>query len=401
MLAVCALGLIGAVPVAGEFVVNTVDLNGAYVCPLAVNSVGNPILAYQANSASFNGVRFTEVTDPNYQKTNVFDTAPAILTNRCDLAVNSQGEIAIVYADDNGLHFALKTNWSDWTEIQIDDVDCESLALAFGSNDVPHVLYSEDGGQLKYATYDRMTNQWVTQYFFVEQGSHLSIAVDSDENIWFAYRISTEEEIRVARKSGENGSWMWLCAWEGDYPSLAINPDGMPCVAYVYSDQLFYTVYIGSWNTTTVYDGAGGPVAPTRPSLAFDNNGNGAIAYRREMQLRLATNQTGWNHAVVDTGVTANAINLVFDDDNQPLIAFFDKAGSPETASIKLAGLSLTATSPADLNDDGAVDLWDFDILSDGWQGWDPQMPPGDFDESGNTDITDLITFNAWWLWQR
>lgn len=86
-------------------------------------------------------------------------------------------------------------------------------------------------------------------------------------------------------------------------------------------------------------------------SLAFDNNGNPAIAYLRDGQLTYAANHAGWLISSVDeSDADIQHIDLAFDANNMPLIAFYDASPNWDGTSLKLAGTGLTPTCVADLN---------------------------------------------------
>ena len=83
-------------------------------------------------------------------------------------------------------------------------------------------------------------------------------------------------------------------------PSMALNFAEQPAVAYINSGQLYCSNYTAiGWIPAVVDDGSQGIVSGPL-SLAFDNNGNAAIAYLRAGQLTYAANHAGWLISTVD-----------------------------------------------------------------------------------------------------
>ena len=59
-----------------------------------------------------------------------------------------------------------------------------------------------------------------------------------------------------------------------------------------------------------------------------------------------------------------------------------------------------TIGNVADLNDDGVVDLKDWDLFSDRWK-WEQVLLAADLDRNGIVDERDFYMFVREWLWME
>ena len=395
----CALIAVTAWSRADAFVVNSVDMNGVMACAAAVNAEGQPVVAYGANTAMFSGLRFAVAGDPNVQRENLLATGET-LSGRCDLCVNRAGETLLAYGLNDGVYVTMKSSWFDWTTVQVDTVDCRELALAVSGNDVPYMLYSEADLTLHWATYDRKTNTWISQTLWGYQGAKPSIAIDNDGVVYVCFYDTQAQCIQLLRRSATSGAWSILGSLDGRMPTMTVNAAGWPMVAFMDGTQLACATFVVGWSTTVVDDGTAGTIAMVRFGMAANDAGTVAIAYRRDNALCLAVQSTPWTTCCMADDVAPVVIDLVFDADDDPLIAFFNKVPD-SSGGIKLAGLNLTPQCMADLDENGMVDLLDFEAFADGWDRWNDPPAAEDFDESGTVDIEDLNILCSYWLWQR
>gem|GEM_PF-4685273 len=380
------------------FVTNIIDNDGdvGRYCSIAVDSNQNPVIAYRSDSN--NCIKFATIEDTNYNIEIVPDTAGS--GYGISLAVDSCGEFGISHSARCYLMFSFKTSWFDWqATVAADDYCYGATALAFSENDVPHIAYIARS-DVKHATYDIQTNSWVTQPITTVHFSYHfpSIAIGSSDQIIVAFEQGGGL-ICVAINSGLG--WSFLPTFEGDMPSMALDAAEQPAVAYIREDELWYAAYtpIG-WIHTVVDDGSEGPINNNIvPSLAFDNNGNPAIAYLRDGQLTYAANHAGWLISSVDeSDADIQHVDLVFDSNNTPFIAFYDGSSNWDGTSLKLAGIGLTATCVADLNNDGRIDFLDYAIFANAWCAFG-SYNLADLDGNKSVDSNDLMIFCSYWLW--
>lgn len=396
--ALAVLALANAVFAGDSFVTNIIDNNGdvGEFCSIAVDANQNPIIAYRSDTNDC--IKFATVEDVNYKIE--FIPATAGSGYGLSLAADGSGEFGISHSGGYDLMFSFKTSWFDWQTIVAAYGDCQTTALAFSKNDVPHIAYTDLGSQIRHATYDRQTNSWVTQPVSFGWYDFPSIAVGSSDEIIIAFEESGNL-IHVAINSGFG--WTFLPSFNGSMPSMALNSVEQPAVAYIHDGELWYANYtpIG-WIHTIVDDGSGGLInSNIAPSLAFDNNGNAAIAYLRDGQLTYAANHAGWLISTVDeSDADIQHIDLVFDSNNMPFIAFYDGSSNWDGTSLKLAGTALTPTCVADLNKDGRVNFIDYALFASEWNASGSGIA-ADFDYSGNVNGVDLMVFCSYWLWDR
>ncbi len=381
---------------ADSFVTNIIDNDGdvGSYCSIAIDSNQNPIIAYRSDSNDC--IKFATIEDVNYKIE--FIPATAGLGYGLSLAVDNFGGLGISHSYGTDLIFSFKTSWFDWQTTIAAYGDCWTTALAFSENDVPHIAYADLGNQIRHATYDIQANSWVTQPVSFGLYDFPSIAVGSSDEIVIAFE-QWGNLIHVAINSGFG--WMFLPSFDGSTPSMALNSVEQPAVAYIHSGRLYFTNYtpIG-WIPAVVDDGSQGPVSGPL-SLAFDNNGNAAIAYLRDGQLTYAANHAGWLIGPVDeSDADIQHIDLVFDSNNMPFIAFYDGSSNWDGTSLKLAGPGLIPTCVADLNRDGRVNFIDYALFAIQWNESGAGIA-ADFDGSGSVDGVDLMVFCSYWLWDR
>lgn len=391
----------------GDFVTNILDNQGdvGRYCNAAVADDGKLIIAYR--SESNDEIRFARIEGTNY---NIETVAESIGSGyHCAFGINSMGDYGIAHIGGSELLFSFKATWSDWQRTDIDNVEDavhsnRRVDLAFAQNDVPHVAYLEgvSEGRIKYATYDRQQNRWVNEVIYDGNGVEPSISVDGTGRVVIAFRNMDTGQIRVAVKEGVG--WGFLPSVDGVSVSLALDSTYKPAIAYLNSGRLMYAVHsVVGWQIGEIDDGIAGAIddQESGPDLSFDRNGRPGVAYVRDSQLMYAHNQIGWQVQVVDdSDIEARYLNLVFDEDNLPMIVFNDNSEGIEGTSLKLAGINLISTCIADFNNDGQVDFLDYSTFSNLWQSHDIYNI-ADFDGDNIIGISDLYIFDYYWLWTR
>ena len=116
---------------------------------------------------------------------------------------------------------------------------------------------------------------------------------------------------------------------------LHVAVGGVPTENNGFEGGLMYAQLAGGW-VKTILD----PVSARHPSIAVDPDGNVAIAYWREREMRLAWHRNGvWTNSVITVSPTDTAtsrIRLAFHNGN-PVVAFYD----PSTGSMMQASGTL------------------------------------------------------------
>ena len=196
----------------------------------------------------------------------------------------------------------------------------------------------------------------------------LTLAFDPSGTPWIISYATTTGDLRVAKYVGSGGSGCTSTAWActavdttndaGLWNSLAFDPSGNPWVSYhdVTNNDLRVAKYVGSngsgctsaaWTCTAV-DTTN--IVGNGSSLAFDKNGTPWISFidRTNNNLRVAeyvgssspstacSGSSAWTCAVVVTngGATFYDTSLVFDSGNNPMVSYYS-TGPP--AGLMLA----------------------------------------------------------------
>lgn len=178
----------------------------------------------------------------------------------------------------------------------------------------------------------------------VDEGSHQgrrsSIAYDGEGNIHVSFLGEYDQSLKYAFFDGEE--WVVEKIFETydsvEQTSLALNPDGQPSIAfrtYAWPEgNILYASFNGTnWEITSVDKGESQTGRDL--SLAFDSNGDPAIAYIKdtdsypEYDLKYAVLQNGsW---VLDTVCSGDYISttctLAFDSEGIPHISYAHRTG--------------------------------------------------------------------------
>jgi len=118
----------------------------------------------------------------------------------------------VAFRENNRLSYATKgvltgNQWvmnasGDGPEIGSGQID-----MALTNNDVPYVLY-DDSSTLKYATYDRQTDSWMTGDLGALSGGNFCVAADDNGGIGVAY-VTEFAGLNMLGFAYNNGSgWM-------------------------------------------------------------------------------------------------------------------------------------------------------------------------------------------------
>ena len=164
-------------------------------------------------------------------------------------------------------------------------------------------------------------------------GEFNSLARDVDGSLHVAYTGDQSGSVRYA--TDRSGEWQWEEIWDGDqdawFPSLALDPDGRPHVAFYDTgpDDLYiaHRGAGGAWEIETI--AAAGQVGESA-SIACNAAGELIVAYLDQTNdtLKLATNASGaWVSQTVDSsGTVDQGIDLTLDAQGAAHIGY--RAGS-------------------------------------------------------------------------
>ena len=274
-----------------------------------------------------------------------FDTLDPAYVAGCQtsLALDAQGGAHVSYCGmtDDGAQ-RLKYAYQDGTEWHATPVGTEAAthtSLALDSAGQPHICYTTAGG-LQYAR--REGDAW--SFDTVDPaGEYCSIVDDGSGDTSVAYRDADTRSLMYAFLPSGDGA-EWQVEKVGDalvrgHPSLALNTEGLPRIAYnngLYSD-LGYLEYawkggdFESWEIEGVDSTEG---AGYHASLALDADGQPRIAYYRTPELaQLAyahLEDTEWVVEILETGDDLGSYaTLALDAAGNPHIGYRD-----ETAGV-------------------------------------------------------------------
>lgn len=157
-----------------------------------------------------------------------------------------------------------------------------------------------------------------------------------EDTLWLAVEL-VDQRAAVAYVASTNGLLNW-CMHESDAHwtteliatnasgpvAIAVSPQGIPTVSFVSDNQYRWAYRLnGYWNLETVSSGRVACAA-----LAFDRNGAIATAFRPDSgsNILYALRGTfgGWNPETILSSTNANHIDLEFDPDDVPAVAYSD-----------------------------------------------------------------------------
>ena len=230
-----------------------------------------------------------------------------------------------------------------WSITPVDTVGSAgwSPSLAFDTVDGnPSIAFIElSKNQVKFSDWNGV--RWVTEN--VATGAGPDLAYDLAGRPCLSLIYGTKAEIRFARREG--GRWTFQYVDKGIFgeeTSLAFDAQGNPAIAYEFPNRKTKDLKLARWNgvtwSTQVVEAAAGA---RYLSLTFDAQGNPAIAYSSDANadgridaLRFARwDGTRWSYEVVDTIVSGGgfaSISLARDPVGGELAIAYAKSEVPK-----------------------------------------------------------------------
>lgn len=259
------------------------------------------------------------------------------------LRITSNNELALLFLSGSStLKYGSKGDWFDWIFSQVQTgVSLRNPAdMALTSNDVPHIacLYNN---YIRHIFFDVHSQQWASENFGATYSpNYSSIAADSSGKILICY----EDRRGINCILISNDNLIFLPTIQVGYATdCDFTADGVPAVAYVKSNKLYYAVYDEAmgWMEAQVVQLVSSPVQPV--VLAHSSIGIPGIAYIDNPKLMYATNIAGgWMTMTIDT--VCKHPELIFDKNDKPLIVYegTDNRFGWNLPVVKLAGIGLT-----------------------------------------------------------
>jgi hypothetical protein len=279
--AVLVLGLAAlaapAAPVtaaADDWTIEVVDPASAFSTSLALDSQGNPHIAY--TTGGLDSVHYASWTGSAWE-TEMVDDVPAVVVS---LALDSDDNPHIAYntAAFDSLHYAHWTG-SSWAKEVVDTAAVSDCSLALDGQGRPHIAYCTIGGL---------------------------------DHLWYASLTSTGWEISPIDPASDIPQVCSLALDGNDSPHIASGSFGAPSVHYFHLGG-------GGWVDETV-DGT--PVFAV--SIALDSYDNPHIAYATATLSSLhyaSRSMAGWTTEVVDPSSVGDC-SLAMDSRDRPHISY-------------------------------------------------------------------------------
>jgi hypothetical protein len=221
---------------------------------------------------------------------------------RFGLVSDNDGKMHVSYY--SGLNFDLNyaTNAGGvWLTGVIDGTHMvgRASAMAIDNDGALHVSYSDDAnGYLKYATNQSGSWQTLTVDDTALVGGWSDIAVDGSGVVYIAYTDQSHAAVKLATGDYDGFATETVDTGGGDYPSIVLDPQGLPQISYV-GAGLRHAGYDGKgWNIDVVDATA----LSSQTDIANAAGGKLAIAYQGVgYKLRLAVGGAGaWTLATID-----------------------------------------------------------------------------------------------------
>lgn len=267
--------------------------------------------------------------------------AGAISEHMIDIAVDTDGNPHVVYADDAGLSYDYKyttrtTSWSGafsvFTEVGA-GVGTAGCSIAMDEFDRPHIVYRKIGAGDLASKYEIAVGIWSAESVIDttgDTGQFPEMVRALDGSLHVVYVNVTAPNIRYARNTA-TGGWQpaeTVAAGVNNYPSIATDSASVPHVAITLTTTRYTNRTGGTWAALTNIDATTGD---NRLSIAIDSSDIPVVVYGTAggggSTLRLGRLTGGtWSTSQINTVMAGDATGLVASGGSTP--QFFVFAGS-------------------------------------------------------------------------
>lgn len=227
------------------------------------------------------------------------------------LALDAYGRERLSFCSTSGVVYQAQQSNGGWNTTRVDPgAACFNAPLAIGGDGSAHIVYVDgNSNTLKYAS--NASGSWTVSAIPNGAGAEFySLALDSGNHVHLAYLLFTGESsgyYQIVYASNASGSWQnTVVAEDLAYPSIAVDGQGHPAIAYVSGSAMVGTYAVhyasnasGSWIDSVV--GASGD-AKSLAALALDAARHAHVAYKEQTRLEYLSDVSGsWKSAVVDS----------------------------------------------------------------------------------------------------
>lgn len=250
--------------------------NGAFSLSIAADALGNPHMAYVGVGGRDLG--YLTRADGVWSYVDMLPNNSAT-SNYSSLRLNAQGVPHIARNDNIGrLVVSYKDGNGNWVHPLVPNATLVTYpSLAMNAQSEPRVSYAETNGQLRYV--ERTGWNWSLPVTLSAYGhaSNSSLTVDAQGNPKIAWYDPAMSDVRYIERNGSTWSSQVRIDY-GQAPSLALDPSGLPRIAYYANGVLLYASRNagGVWSITPA-DTSGD--AGASPSLALNAQGSPHVAY--------------------------------------------------------------------------------------------------------------------------
>ncbi|MDD5010559.1 MAG: dockerin type I domain-containing protein [Phycisphaerae bacterium] len=374
---------------------------------VAVDIDNRPIVAF----SDAPDMKIIKQTAAGYEVNEIADVGGA--WPRLQITSNNELALSFVGLSMNGIYYASKGSWFDWVFSKVDSMQYAAYPdMALTANDIPHIAYGVQG-YIYHAFYDVHSQQWIKEQLsgFGEKSHIYYVNLETDSAGKVIISASTDDEVLVTVYS--DGFWNYLPPLEtyNMKSDCSFAADSKPAVAFQRNDELIYAVYINDiigWVETVAapMPSPGSYFPDSCISLEHSSTGIPGIAYVDMGSFEYhcpvyATNVSGgWTATQIDE--KGCYVDLIFDRNDKPLIAYTGYDECFGVPVLKLAGIGLEGFNITDLNNDKIVNFRDFAVMAEHWMTVlpEPDLTAGDFNQDAVVNTLDLKRLGCNWLWQ-
>lgn len=273
--------------------------------------------------------------------------------NATSVALDSNGNPRIAYFEGSSrtLHYSEKYQGS-WSDTFVDTIGGDTgrwVSLAVDAQDNPHISYNYNldnallaVGDLKYAT--RSGGNWTLETVDAAgiTGEYTSIAIDDQGNPHISYYDNSNENLKYAHKL--NGTWHISTVDStgnvGVYTSLALDSQGHPHIAYQDVGGLGLR-YASKPGSTWVVETVASFVYAIQLSMDLDSQDQPHIIYFDQSvnKTKYATKSSGmWTNTVASAlgaEIHGTFLALKVDSQDVPHICYYDMDTSRIMYAVK------------------------------------------------------------------
>jgi len=288
------------------------------------------------------GAAFQARAEWSFRTVNTSGVTPSI-------AIDGNGDPSVVYARDPYIKYATfdGTSWSEENIYQSPYGGCGYTGLAFDQQGAPHISFAGGSGVICYAVMNPEERSWTVEYFsYAFYGSWTSIALTPEGYPCIAWYSSQEKLYFV---SWNGSAWTQQIVDQsidaGACNSMAVDQSGNVHIAYCGFEPDKAVLYArresaGTWETFVVDSSMSSE--PIGTSLAIDGNGHPRVSYSADGEVRYAEyDGSAWTIQTVyatDTGIHTYGTSLALDQYGYPHIAHCCAGGDSLMYSVNQGG---------------------------------------------------------------